>query len=394
MPQDITRNYGPSSSQSSTGEAIGHAEDYSKVLTNITPEVTLFLSKFGELPDATEIDWSWFTAGLRPPKKNARPEKFDYDFEKVGSIEGKKNFQQHFYNAGYVTDAQRKSKMIFDQDDFTREKMFAFTNQAKDIEYAIVKNTTSQGEQSDTDPAITGGIPFFMQVDNMACTVATTGIVTTTENHNLKTGDFVYLDADTMPATLSADCEYFVNALTDKTFQLYNTLEGAIETIAADKATPTSTGTNVKIVKNNVIDLKGDDDYTVEDLNRVMQMAYDRGGNPTDAFMSGRKKRRFSQLVTALASTQRKSGDKKMSLVATTYESDFGTIVANAHRMYSDNRIDILDLEYWNNKWFDRTHEVSDIAKKGTYKGFAIESWYGLEGTQPKASASIIGIKR
>ena len=35
MPADVTRNFGPSKSQSHTLEAIGHAEDYSNIIVNI-----------------------------------------------------------------------------------------------------------------------------------------------------------------------------------------------------------------------------------------------------------------------------------------------------------------------------------------------------------------------
>lgn len=392
MPKDVVRNLGPSTSQSSTGEAIGHAEDYHKILVNISPETTVFLSKFGEATDATQLDWSWFTTGLRPPRKNTNPEKMEYTFEKLGSVEGKKNYQQYFYNSGYMTDAQKASKTIFSQDDFSREKMNAFIAHAQDIEYAIVKNTKSCGEDG-AQLAETGGIPYFMQSDNIDCAVDTTGVVTTTNKHNMKTGEFVYFTAATMPATMSADCEYYVRVLTDTTFHIFDSIEGAVENIADEQMVPTSTGTDVKLVKNNVIDI-GKNDYTVEDLNRAMEMAFKRGGNPTDAFMSGRKKRRFSQLVTGLGTTIRKGTEKKVVQVATAYESDYGEIVANTHRLYNDNRIDLMDMMYWDHKWFKRTAEPSDLAKTGSYDKFAIESWYGLQATQPKASASIINIKR
>ena len=392
MPKDIVRNLGPSTSQSSTGEAIGHAEDYHSILVNISPETTIFLSKFGEVKKATQLDWSWFTTGLRPPRKNKKKKKMEYTFEKLGSIEGKKNYQQYFYNSGYMTDAQKDSENIFDQDDFSREKMNAFIAHAQDIEYAIVKNTVSCGE-SGAQLANTGGIPYFMQEDNVGCAVGVDGVVTTTANHGLKTGEFVYFTAAAMPTNIAADCEYYVKVLTDKTFNIFDSIEGAVENISSEQVVPTSTGTDVKLVKNNVLDL-GANDYTVEDLNRAMEMAFKRGGNPTDAFMSGRKKRRFSQLVTALGTTVRKSTEKKMTQVATAFESDYGTIVANTHRLYNDNRIDLLDMMYWDHKWFKRTSEPKNLAKTGSYDKFAIESWYGLQATQPKASASLINIKR
>ena len=110
--------------------------------------------------------------------------------------------------------------------------------------------------------------------------------------------------------------------------------------------------------------------------------------------MSGRSKRRFSKIVTGGAEKRRDSKDKTAMNITDVYESDFGTIRAQVHPMYEDTTIDILDMAFWDLRWFDRTHEVAGLAKKGSYERFVIESWLGLQGTQPKASGSIYGIKR
>ena len=46
MPADVVRNLGPSTSQSSTGTAIGHAEDLEPVVLNIDPSMTILMNKF------------------------------------------------------------------------------------------------------------------------------------------------------------------------------------------------------------------------------------------------------------------------------------------------------------------------------------------------------------
>jgi hypothetical protein len=76
---DIQRNLGPSVSQSHTSEAIGHAEDFSKIIINIDPDKTFFLSEFGEDSDATSLKFGWMTEGLRPPQVNAHLEKENYE---------------------------------------------------------------------------------------------------------------------------------------------------------------------------------------------------------------------------------------------------------------------------------------------------------------------------
>ena len=401
---DVTRNYGPSTSQSSYGEAIGHAEDYSKIITNIDPLMTLFLSAFGKLDNATQLSWFWTTEGLRPPQVNAHLEKFDYTFDKVAGIRQLHNHQQHVYKSGYITDAQIKAGKTYTPDELPRQKMNTSKQIARDIEFAIINNTEARAENG-SDPAMTGGIQYFMNSEKQACTIATTGVVTTiksltdttAENHNMETGDFVFFVAGTMPDEVKEDLVYYIEKKSDTTFQLYNTMEGAVKAISADKVTLTSavtTSNAMYIVKNNVRDLGGSSDFTLDDINIVLELAAKRGGSPTEAYMSSSKLRRFNSLVNALATTNRKSGEKKMDMVTTTYISTAGVINAQAHPMYKDSRIDILDLQYWHLKDFDPVHPVKDLPKKGTYDTFALEGWVGLQATQPLASASIIGVKR
>lgn len=394
---DINRNLGPSESQSHTSEAIGHAEDFSKIIINIDPDKTFYLSEFSEDSDATTLKFGWMTEGLRPPQLNAHLEKEDYQSQKVGSMEAAENHCQRFVNSGWVTEAQRKVAKIYEpQDEFTRQYHNALIGHASDIEYMLVNGDKSQPE-SGTQPALSGGVPYFMQVQNQAATVAD-GVVTTTEKHNLATGDFVYFSARTMPTGLSQNTIYYIRQ--DETnpttaFTIFNTMKGAVENVLADQVVPTTEGTGLSIVKNNVVDLGGAQDFTLDDINNVMQMAYNRGGNPTLAVMAPAKKRRFSSIVTASTQVNRDMGkSRKLDLVADVLETDFGVVTAKSHRMYPENRIDFMDMNYWSLKWFTRTHEVPGIAKKGSYDEFFIESWLGLKGDQPKASGSLINIKR
>ena len=403
---DVTRNLGPSNSQSSYGEAIGHAEDYDRIIKNIDPNMTLFLNLFGKLDNATPLQFIWTTEGLRPPQVNAHLEKFDYTFEKVNGIRHLQNFQQHVYKSGYITDAQIKAGKIYTPDELPRQKFNVSQQLARDIELALAKNDVARAEDGAT-PAMTGGVRYFMNTEKQACTIATTGIVTTITsltndtavNHGLRTGDFVFFVAGTMPSEIKEDLVYYIGEIehAPTTFQLYNTMEGAIKGIAADKVTLASAATTsnaMYIVKNNVRDLGGSSDFDLDDINIVLEMAAKRGGSPTEAFMSSPKMRRFNSLVNALATTNRKSGDKKMDMVTTTYISTAGVINARVHPMYDDNCIDILDPQYWHRKDFDPVHPVKDLPKTGTYDTFGLEGWIGLQADQPLSSASIIGIKR
>ena len=394
----FTRDMGPSANQSATYDAYGNAEDMSDLVTNIDPDQTMLLSVMKDGDDAIETSFSWTTEGLRPPQKNAHLEKEDYKSQAVGSMEGLTNYIQNFQNTGYVTDTQRKVRKTYkEQDEFTRQVRLAVTGQARDLEYAIVHGDTQRAGTATISP-LTGGVPYFMQLQTIGATLVTaTGLVTCASAHHLKTGDFVYFIATTMPTGLKQGVLYFIHlddTSPDTAFTLFDEIDDAIENRTANQVKPTTAGTELKVCVNNIKSLGNDADFTIDDMNDVMQMCYNRGGNPTVALMSGAKKRRFSQIVSAVATTNRKSGDKKMDIVTDVFTSDFGTITAKSHRMYGDKRIDFMDMQYWRKKWFVRPHQVKNLPKKGTYEEFVLEASFGVESRQPKASGSLIDIKR
>ena len=385
-----------SASQSVTYEAVGTKDDFSKIITNIDPDMTFFLSNFGTAPEAKSLKFNWMTEGLKPPQENAHPEMTNYETDKVGSLAQWDNRCQHFISSGRVSDAQKQhAKEYTPEDEFARQKINAFKQHARDIEYALVFNDSPRDE-SPGNPALTGGVRYFLTED--AEDVTFTGNVgATAAAHRMNTGDFIYFKAkpgagNKLPAELSANLPYYIRKDADpKKFTLYNSMDDAIKN--KRQITLSTAGQGVQMVKNNVF-TAGDALFTEDHINDCMEMCSKRGGNPTLAVMSGRSKRRFSAIVTGGAAKQRNSKDKAAVNITDVYESDFGTIHAQVHPMYEDTVIDLLDMAYWDLKWFDRTHEVAGLAKKGSYEEFVIESWLGLQGTQPKASGSIYGIKR
>lgn len=385
-----------SASQSVTYEAVGTKDDFSKIVTNIDPDMTFFLSNFGTAPEAKSLKFNWMTEGLKPPQENAHPEMTNYETDKVGSLAQWDNRCQHFISSGRVSDAQKQhAKEYMPEDEFARQKINAFKQHARDIEYALVFNDSPRDE-SPGNPALTGGVRYFLTED--AEDVTFTGNVgATAAAHRMNTGDFIYFKAkpgagNKLPAELSANLPYYIRKDADpKKFTLYNSMDDAIKN--KRQITLSTAGQGVQMVKNNVF-TAGDALFTEDHINDCMEMCSKRGGNPTLAVMSGRSKRRFSAIVTGGAAKQRNSKDKVAVNITDVYESDFGTIHAQVHPMYEDTIIDLLDMAYWDLKWFDRTHEVAGLAKKGSYEEFVIESWLGLQGTQPKASGSIYGIKR
>lgn len=388
-----------SENQSTTYDAIGAREDYSPIITNIDPDLTFFLSNFGTANDAENLSFNWLTEGLKPPRQNANLEMTDYKTEKVGSVERRSNNCQYFINTGKVSDAQRQVRKVYtQQDEFIRQKEIAFKQQARDLEYALVSNSESRTEAG-TLPAITGGVPYFLseEVEDVTFTAASNTGETATDL-KLETGDFVYFKtkpgaSNKLPAEISENLAYYIRKDTanPKKFTLYDDLEAAIK--GTNGITLSSAGAGCQMVKNNIVSAGGTA-FTEDMINDCMEMCFKRGGNPTLAVMSGRNKRNFSKIVTGGSEKRRDSKEKKAVNVTDVYESDFGTVRAQAHRMYGDSRIDIMDMSLWDIKWFARPHEVQNLAKKGSYSEFVLEAWFGLQGTQPKASGSIVGIKR
>jgi len=394
----VVRDAGPSANQSFTFDAWGNDEDISPVITSITPDKTPFLSSIPDGPNAVETSFSWPTEELKPPGVNKHLEKEDYSSHAVGSMESLENVIQIFMTSGFVTDLQRKARKVYNNggDEFNRQLTKAFVEHARDIEYAFVNND-SMVTGTSARQAMTGGLPYFMAKKTLSATVETTyGVVTTSSAHNLRTGDFVYFDATAMPTGLKKNTLYYVRL--DETtpatkFNVYTNLKDAVEGTTSAEIVPSTAGTSLVCVMNNVVDLENDADYTVADINSAMEMAYRRGGTPDVLWASPHNKARFSEIVNAMSYTTRKSGEKKTNLIATTLETDFGMVQCKPHLWFPDNMILALDSQYLEKKWFQRTHKVSGLAKKGNYSEFVIESSIGLKFDQPLSSAAIINIK-
>ena len=393
-----------STSQSVTYEAEGEKDDYSPIITNIDPEHNMFMSQFPVEANATQLKFDWLAENLKPPARNAHLEMEDYATGKVGGMERRENTVQFFQATGRVSDAQRlTAKQYSQQDEFPRQKEIAFKQMARDMEFAVATGAASRLE-SGTLPALTGGVPFFLQSETEDVAAdATTNVFTTTEAHKLNTGDFIYFGAGTagkLPKNVTAGREYYIRKLSDTTFDLFLTLDQAVaaasaEATAADKAKVVAVGdagtAPYHVLKNNIVDAAGSA-FSEDNLNDVMEMCFKRGGDPTMAVMSASNKRRFSKVVTGNATKQRGQKEHSVENVTDTYVSDFGTITAQVHRQYGNDRIDFLDMNYWGLKYFVRPHEVTGLPKKGTYTEFVLEASLGLKGTQPKASGAIVNM--
>lgn len=377
--------------------------DISPVLTNIDPDKTPFLSNMPDGEDAHEMTFEWQLDHLRPPKKNQRLEYDEYDkFEEAGSVGRMSNNCQIFRVDGYVSDVMQKAWKTYNpkQNELARVIEKRTKELAHDIEYAIIANVESNAEIGGTTPAMTGGIPYFLEETAIDVTISGNKM-TAAKAHHLETGKWVYLKdtaGGTTPAGLAINTPYYIrvaaspdNPTTD--FYLYASAKDAIEDADCTNPLTLTAGTGIQIVMNNVVDA-GNSAFNLTQVNDAVQMVFMRGGDATEAWMSARNKRKFSQLLTAVHVTNRDQGDHRVDDVVTVYETDFGVIKAQAHRDLPDDAIYLLDNSYWKLRWFDRAHVIPQdkLAKSGSYEKFVATATMGLEGTQPLASAAILNI--
>ena len=388
-------------SQTTTYDAEGSLDrDISEIITNITPDKTPMLNQLPNGKEATELKFEWQLDQLRPPTKNQRPELDTYTYKHVAGVGRDSNCIQFFREDGMVSDAMQKvDKLYSQQDELARQKVNKMKEMARDMEYALVVNKNANLENGAT-LAMTGGIPYFLQERDIVVTFDnTTDKVTAAEPHSLTTGEFVVFrpasSSDTLPAGIKANVRYYIRqdaSAPTTVFTLYKSLEDAVEDVKQVAFADDGVGT-LHMMLNNVVDAE-DRAYTENDLNDAMELAYHRGGNPTLAVMSPANKRRFTQILSGIHTTNRNQTDVKVENVISTYETDFGTLQAMAHREYGDDHIHLLDMNYWALRYFVRPHEVSGLPKLGSYVQFVLEGSFGLQGTQPLASACIKNIAR
>ena len=108
--------------------------------------------------------------------------------------------------------------------------------------------------------------------------------------------------------------------------------------------------------------------------------------------MSGKNKRKAS---TFTANSQRNVAmeAKKLTQVIDVLETDFGVIELVAHRLYADDVVDLLELQYWKLGYLIPFHN-EDLERKGTYKESVITGTATLECTAPIANARLYGISK
>ena len=165
------------------GWTVGNREDLLDIITNISPDETPLMNKFGR-SKVTGMIHSWLTDSLDQPAQNAHLE--DAEFSSTPSVPRVKldNYIQIFMRDCMVTDSQEAVLKAGVKSEMAYQLAKVLKAIALDVEYAIVNNATArQGDA--TNAGLMGGIPYFINATKLPNNViAAAGSEVTEEEFN------------------------------------------------------------------------------------------------------------------------------------------------------------------------------------------------------------------
>ena len=143
-----------------TYSAVGNREDVSDIITNITPTETPLYSMFGKTEaDATYHEW--LEDELNPPGDNAKVEGSDYGSATSTTRTRKGNYTQIFEKVAKVSGSQEAVKKYGIKSELAYQMANRMKEIAKDVEYAIINNTSKVAGSASTARKM-GGIQAFV----------------------------------------------------------------------------------------------------------------------------------------------------------------------------------------------------------------------------------------
>ena len=321
-------------------------DDVNQLIVNISPDLTFLINKFGTT-SVTAMKHEWLSDTLRGPKENAQEEKVDFSTNEVEDRIREGNYCQQFMDGFYVTDAQEKVAKHGVSSEMSYQMLKTSKQIARDLEYAVLNSTTSQN-MATSQAGKMGGVHYFIgggSYSKEATFTAATDLVTSAA-HGFRTGQLVsfYLASGaTIPGGLTENKSYYVSVVSANTFKLHNTLAAAQAGTPVVDITSAGNGT-IYVTTSNIISLN--DKLNETAFNDMMEKAWLQGADIDSAVMSGKNKRQVSTW-TAGVLRNKDMGDEKAKNILSVYETDFGIVTTEAHRMQDDNRIDFLEYQYW-----------------------------------------------
>ena len=379
-----------------SGTVVGKVEDITDFITALDPDETFYTNRFGRT-SVTSTKHEWLNDNLRPARDNATMEATDFDVQKARPRTRSANYVQQFMNGYSVTDTTQAIKKYGVRDELAYQFTKCGKETARDLEYAIVNNKVAKPE--DTEAARFGGVSFFLEATKPVAGIDTKGVITV-NGHEFFNGDPVIFSAaagGTLDSGYKANTPYYVHVIDANTFTVHDTPQATMMSNTSDTAIkPSGAVTTGKMVvsNQNVVDAatasKGE--FTFDLLNDTMQLEWKRGGSPDTIVCSGKNKRKISGWTPNTTKT-RDADKRNITEVIDVIETDFGRVDVNAHRMYTDDVVDLMEFQYWKLGYLIPFH-TENPPRTGTYKQKVITGSVTLECTAPIASARIKNISK
>jgi len=366
-------------------------------ITALDPDQTYYVNKFGRT-EVTSTKHEWLNDNLRPARRNVTLEATDFDVQNARPRTRSANWCQQFMNGYSVSDTTQAIKKYGVRDELSYQFTKCGKETARDLERAVVQQTVSKAE--DTTGAEFGGVPYFLDQTVAITSIGANGTFTVTA-HGLFNGDPIIFSAASggaLDSAYKANHIYYVHVLTANTFTVHPT---AINTMADDPSStaivPSAAVASGKMLytNNNIVDATTSSSTTggklsFDLLNDAMQIVWARGGDIDTIVCSGKNKRTISGFTQGVQKT-RPMGEKDLVEVVDIIETDFGRVDVNAHRLYEDDVVDLIEFQYWKLAYLIPFH-TENPPRIGTYKQKVITGSVTLECTAPISSARIKNI--
>ena len=154
-----------------TYSAVGNREDLMDIITNISPDETPLMNKFGR-SKVTGMVHSWLTDSLGTPGENAQLENQPFSSTPATPRVKLDNYIQIFMRDCMVSDSQEAVLKAGVKSEMAYQLAKTLKMIALDVEYAIVNNATKvQGTA--TVQGKFGGVPYFNAVPANGVTAST-----------------------------------------------------------------------------------------------------------------------------------------------------------------------------------------------------------------------------
>lgn len=155
-----------------TYTAVGNREDLIDIITNISPDETVLMTKFGNTT-AKAMTHSWLTDSLDAPVANKHLEDADFQTAAATPRVRLSNYIQIFMKGIYVTDSQEAVQKAGIKSELAYQTQKAMKAIARDTELALLANASMTAGDGSTAGQM-AGVAYF----NTSNAQAASGVLT------------------------------------------------------------------------------------------------------------------------------------------------------------------------------------------------------------------------